>query len=164
MKKGLVFILVVLGAMFMVLTQASAQTEGVMQPSGVMSFNSYRMDFFKSQQAVVPQAEQPVPITTDELYYTDSPATKGAGGFINASTSWSDIPAEVAKTSANENILSGITFGFGRGLASSLTRGAAGVVDMVTCVFPPYNEPLAQTEYKVEKPNEEGYKVALFRW
>jgi|GEM_PF-1088894 len=164
MKKGLLLILVVLSAMSMVLTQAHAQTEGAMQPSTVTTFNSYRLDFFKSQQPVLPQANQPVPMTAEEYYYTDSPATKGAGGFINATTSWSDIPAEVALTSADENILSGVTFGFGRGLASSLTRGAAGVVDMVTCVFPPYDEPLAETEYKVKKPDEEGYKVALFRW
>ncbi|MDP2906079.1 MAG: hypothetical protein Q8O22_07255 [Candidatus Omnitrophota bacterium] len=164
MKKGLLFIVVVLGAMSMVLTQASAQTEGAMQPSTVTTFNSYRLDFFKSQQPVLPQANQPAPMTVEEYYYTDSPVTKGSDGFINATTSWSDIPAEVAETSANENVLTGVTFGFGRGLASSLTRGAAGVVDMVTCVFPPYDEPLAETEYKVEKPNEEGYKVAIFRW
>lgn len=100
----------------------------------------------------------------EKAIYDNSPISKGSAGFINATTSWSDVPYEVAKVSADDNILSGITFGFASGLAQGLTRGAAGVADMATFVVPPYNEPLMEPEYKVNNPDKDGYKITLLSW
>jgi putative exosortase-associated protein (TIGR04073 family) len=84
-------------------------------------------------------------------------------GTINATTSWSDVPVEIAETTARDNFLSGITFGFARGLAQGFTRTAAGLVDIATFPFPPYEEAMMEPEYKVSQP-QKGYKVALLRW
>ncbi|MBU1726530.1 MAG: hypothetical protein KJ880_02750 [Candidatus Omnitrophica bacterium] len=96
-------------------------------------------------------------------YYYDSPVSKASDGFINTTTSWADIFYEVGKTSADDNILSGITFGLGKGLASSITRGVAGVADITTSAFPPYDKPLVATEYKVVAPQKE-FKVNILEW
>lgn len=157
MKKALLIGMILAASATLGGLSAYAQVEGA-----VTTYNTYRMDFFKSQRNAA--LAQPEAVTTDELYYRDSPATKGANGFINATTAWSDLPAEVAETTANDNILSGITFGAGRGLASGVTRTAAGIVDMLTFAIPPYDSPLADTEYKVNNPEKEGYKVNIFRW
>lgn len=165
MRKATVLILTVLGIISFSATCALAQPEGLMQPASTLTFNTYRMNFFESQkEAAGMQVATVTPWTIDKEYYTDSPVSKGSDGFINATTSWSDIPAEVAQTSADENILAGLTLGFGKGLASALTRGAAGIVDMTTCAFPPYDKPLVEPQYSVQNPEKEGYKVALFRW
>lgn len=165
MKKALFLGLVILGVLVLGSVEAAyAQAEGGVGQA-LTSYHTYRMDFFKSQrEANMPSRLEAAPVTDDELYYKDSPVTKGSDGFINASTGWSDLPAEVAETSARENVLSGITFGLGRGLVSGITRTTAGVVDMVTCAFPPYDQPLADPQYQVEDPNRDGYKVALLKW
>jgi putative exosortase-associated protein (TIGR04073 family) len=157
MKRALLIGLIFVMTLSLGCFEAYAQVEGT-----VTTYNTYRMDFFKSQRNAT--LAQPEAVTTDELYYRDSPVSKGSNGFINATTAWSDLPAEVAETTANDNILSGITFGVGKGLASGVTRTAAGIVDMLTFAIPPYDSPLADTEYKVNNPEKEGYKVNIFKW
>lgn len=98
-----------------------------------------------------------------EGYYNDFPTNKMGLGVINATTSWTDIPIEIAETSAKDNLLSGITFGFVKGLASGFTRGAAGVVDVATFGLPPYQRPLMEPEYEIKRP-EEGFKIDILRW
>ena len=100
---------------------------------------------------------------SNEEYYNDFPTNKMGLGVINAATSWTDIPIEIAETSAKDNLLSGITFGFVKGLASGFTRGAAGVVDVATFGLPPYQKPLMEPEYEVKRP-EEGFKIDILRW
>jgi len=165
MKKAMLLILAALGIVLFGATKVLAQPEASMQPTSTLTFTAYKMNFFESQKDVsaLPVAAA-TPWTIDKEYYTDSAMSKGSDGFINATTSWSNIPAEVAQTSADENILAGLTLGFGKGLAAALTRGAAGIVDMTTCVFPPYDKPLAEPQYSVQNPEKDGYKVAIFKW
>jgi putative exosortase-associated protein (TIGR04073 family) len=158
MKKTL---LTMMAVMLVTITGVYAQPEG---PSSTMTVNTYSAGFLRTQpEEAMLAASAPKAWTIEKSYYTDSPVSKGSDGFINATTSWADIPAEVAETTEDQNLLAGVTVGFGKGLASSVVRGAAGVVDMATFMFPPYDEPLAEPEYAVEQP-QEGYKVNIFRW
>jgi len=124
----------------------------------------------------LPRSEQPQPIaadtrifldevnSADDIYYNDSPLTKGSDGVINAAASWGEVPQEIYDTTVSSNILNGLTFGFARGLIYSFGRGAAGLMDFSTCAFPPYDEPIVEPQHKVENPQRDGFKITLFRW
>ncbi len=103
------------------------------------------------------------PVQGNEIY-KDTPLEKMGTGVINLATSWTDIPKEITAVSEKYNLLMGYTLGFGKGLVSSIVRGMAGTIDTVTCGLPPYDEPTMKAEYKVNKPNQEGFKIDLLRW
>lgn len=160
MKKILVLILAVI---FMIPATATIYAQG--GQDALMGLTPYKMP--------LPRTEQPQPtdnsvflkeVNADYIYYNNSPVTKGSDGLINATTFWTEVPKEIYDTSADSNILNGITFGFARGLIYSFGRGVAGVVDTTTCVLPPYDEPLVEPQYQVKKPNQEGFKITLFSW
>ncbi|MDD5595468.1 MAG: exosortase system-associated protein, TIGR04073 family [Candidatus Omnitrophica bacterium] len=96
--------------------------------------------------------------------YTDTPLDKMSDGVLNTTTAWTDIPRQVSRVSQEENIFSGMIVGFSEGLFTGLARGASGVIDIATCSVPPYNEPLMKPEYKVKKPQQEGFKINLLKW
>jgi len=102
-------------------------------------------------------------INADAVTYQDSPANKMGMGFINAATSWTDLPREVSRVSDEDNALAGWTWGFGTGLVSGIARGVSGAFDVATFGLPPYDEPLMEPEYKVQNPDE-GFKINLMRW
>lgn len=122
----------------------------------------------------LPRSEQSQPMETrvfleevnspEDIYYNDSPVTKGSGGLVNVTTFWAEVPKEIYDTTADSNILNGLTFGFVRGLIYGFGRGAAGVIDTTTCAVPPYDDPIVQPEYKVSNPQKEGFKINLFSW
>ncbi|MDD2751944.1 MAG: exosortase system-associated protein, TIGR04073 family [Candidatus Omnitrophica bacterium] len=96
--------------------------------------------------------------------YTDSPIDKMSDGVLNTTTAWTDIPRQVSKVSQEENLFAGMVVGFGEGLFNGMARGASGVIDMATCGVPPYDQPLMKPEYKVKKPQQDGFKVNLLKW
>lgn len=122
----------------------------------------------------LPRSEQPMPTDTraflqdvntpDDIYYNSSPVTKGSDGLINVTTFWAEVPKEIYDTTADSNILNGLTFGFARGLIYGFGRGTAGVIDTTTCVVPPYDDPIVEPQYKVNNPQKDGFKITLFRW
>ncbi|MDI6605993.1 MAG: exosortase system-associated protein, TIGR04073 family, partial [Candidatus Omnitrophota bacterium] len=157
MKRILV---VILAVMFMVpaMTTIYAQSG----QDALMGLTPYKM--------LLPRSQEPQPTETsaflkevnaDYIYYNNSPVTKGSDGLINATTFWAEVPKEVYDTTADSNILNGITFGFARGLIYGFGRGVAGVVDTTTFLLPPYDEPLVEPEYKVKKPDQDGFKITL---
>ena len=93
----------------------------------------------------------------------DSPANKMGVGMINAATSWTEVPRQVAEVSEKDNVLAGWTLGFGEGVVSGIARGVSGAFDMATCGLPPYDKPLMEPEYKVRQPDQ-GFKIDLIRW
>jgi len=99
-----------------------------------------------------------------QAYGNDSPVNKMGQGAINTLTSWVDVPRKISEESEERNIIAGCTLGFGEGVAVGLARTASGVYDMATFSAGPYNKPLMDPRYKVEKPDEEGFKVKLMRW
>jgi putative exosortase-associated protein (TIGR04073 family) len=95
---------------------------------------------------------------------SDSPANKGGVGAINALTAWVDIPTEVQKVSEQQDdVFAGCTLGLVQGVVYSLQRGTAGVYDMATFGLPPYDQPVMEPAYKVEKP-QDGFKVDFWKW
>ncbi|MDP2940717.1 MAG: exosortase system-associated protein, TIGR04073 family [Candidatus Omnitrophota bacterium] len=100
----------------------------------------------------------------DNGFYNDSPANKMGLGVTNLATAWLDITAGVADETKENNVLSGLTFGFGRGLASAFARGSAGLIDILTAGLPPYDEPIVEPEYKVNNPQREGFRIVIFSW
>ena len=160
MKKILIMILT---ACFMIPATMSIYAQ--MGEDALMGLTPYSMP--------LPRTEVPAPATTDAflrdvnadyIYYNDSPVTKGSDGLINATTFWTELPKGVVDTTAESNILGGLTVGLGRGIIYGLGRGAAGVIDTTTCVLPPYDEPIVEPDYKVKNPNQEGFKITLFSW
>jgi len=99
-----------------------------------------------------------------QAYDNNSPVNKIGQGAINTLTSWVDVPRKIGEESEERNIIAGCTLGLGEGLAVGLARATSGVYDMATFSSAPYNKPLMDPRYKVEKPDEEGFKVKLIKW
>lgn len=105
------------------------------------------------------------PLQTDAYQIdADSPASKGGIGAMNTLTAWADIPTEMQKVGEEQNdVFAACTLGLVQGVVYSIQRGTAGVYDMATFGLPPYDEPMMEPEYKVEKP-QDGFKVSLLKW
>ncbi len=101
---------------------------------------------------------------TPQPYGVDSPVNKMGQGAINALTSWVDVPSKITEQTHEHNIIAGCTLGLGEGLAVGLARVGSGFVDMATFSMSPYDEPLMEPKYKVEKPESEGFKIKLVTW
>ena len=104
------------------------------------------------------------PAVAPESFDKDTPAEKFGNGVMNVVTSWTDIPAKVVEVSQEEDIVAGSTMGLAKGVVSTVARGVSGTYDAATCVAEPYNKPAMAPEYKVQNPNQDGLKVALFQW
>ncbi|MFA5096237.1 MAG: exosortase system-associated protein, TIGR04073 family [Candidatus Omnitrophota bacterium] len=103
-------------------------------------------------------------VNKDAQIYNDCPIRKAGDGAMNALSSWTDIPTEVAYQTQDSNILLGLTVGLGRGIVFGVARGTAGLVDVGTSPFPPYDKPLMEPEYTVKNPDQDGFKIALLEW
>lgn len=68
------------------------------------------------------------------------PVEKAARGIINVTTGWLEIPKVIYQDSVNENPLFGATFGLLHGAGCAIYRTGAGLIDIVTCPFKPYDE------------------------
>jgi putative exosortase-associated protein (TIGR04073 family) len=56
----------------------------------------------------------------------------------------------VAEVSGETNPAIGFTLGAVEGTITGLVRGVTGIFDTLTCIFPPYDEPVMQPEYAME--------------
>ncbi|MCX5711561.1 MAG: exosortase system-associated protein, TIGR04073 family [Candidatus Omnitrophica bacterium] len=163
MKQALL-ILCAVATLFLVVTQAWAQVEPITAAAGL---NTYGMPGWRQQDKAMGNSDFLKAINARhdmEDPIADTPAEKFGDGMINTVTSWTDVPRDVADTSEQDNVFWGMTYGLGQGLASGFTRGVSGIVDVATCGISPYDEPAVKPEYKVDKPQQEGYKVALLKW
>ncbi|MBC8436609.1 MAG: exosortase system-associated protein, TIGR04073 family [Candidatus Omnitrophica bacterium] len=160
MKRIFVFILAVI---FMMPATTAIYAQG--GQDALMGLTPYKLPLPRSEQPQPPETSAFLrEVNADYIYYNNSPVTKGSEGLINATTFWAEVPKEVYDTTADSNILNGITFGFARGLIYGFGRGVAGVVDTTTFIMPPYDEPLVEPQYKVKNPDRDGFKITLFSW
>ncbi len=164
MKKALL-ILCIAAATVLFLKDISAWAQP--EAMAAAGFNTYYMPGWKQQDKALGNSDflkaiNGNPVKEDSM--ANTPAEKLGDGVLNTVTSWTDIPRDVADVSEQDNVFWGITYGLGQGIASGFTRGVAGVVDVATFPVSPYDEPSVKPEYKVDKPQQDGYKVALLRW
>lgn len=61
-------------------------------------------------------------------------------GSVNVLTGWLEIPKTVYEDSVDKNPLFGGTFGIVHGAANAIYRTAAGIADIATAPFPPYDQ------------------------
>jgi len=144
----------ILAAICLVLTYSSS-TSGTEMPAAP---TVYLLHLNTGSSAFLDSLNQ------DKETYNNCPISKAGDGALNAVSAWTDIPAEISYETADNNILSGLTFGLGRGVISGFTREAAGLVDLATCAFPPYNQPLVEPEYAVKHPDKDGLKITILSW
>jgi len=123
--------------------------------------NAYHMRYMEPNRA---QGVTLIDMLNSQNSYKAEPQPdKVSGGLVNAATSWTDIPREVARTTREENIIIGATFGLGKGVAYSFVRGTGGAVDVAIFGMPPYDKPLLQPEYRSEAGND-GFKIKFLEW
>lgn len=159
MKKVFLFLIAVLSTVAFIYVYAQPVRES--NVSGVTSLgttDTYRLAPLKAHMESLEYFN-----AENDIYRNDSPVSKMSAGFVNTTTGWSDVPFKMSEESEKHNPLVGWTLGFGEGVVSGLARTGAGIIDMATFALPPYDEPLIQPAYKVEKPDE-GFKIDLLRW
>jgi putative exosortase-associated protein (TIGR04073 family) len=160
MRKTLVFVLG-LSVILLLVANVYAQTEPVTPLTNLGIYQARSLH--PEQDSSMFTSAYLKSINEETTTYEDSPANKVGVGMINAATSWTDVPRQIAEVSEKDNVLAGWTLGFGEGVVSGIARGVSGAFDMVTCGLPPYDKPLMEPEYKVRQPNQ-GFKIDLFRW
>ncbi|MDD5439352.1 MAG: exosortase system-associated protein, TIGR04073 family [Candidatus Omnitrophica bacterium] len=57
-------------------------------------------------------------------------------GAINVLTGWVELPKTMNEVSVDQNLLTGLTVGFGKGLGMLVMRTAAGLYEVATFPFP----------------------------
>ncbi|MFH0855830.1 MAG: exosortase system-associated protein, TIGR04073 family [Candidatus Omnitrophota bacterium] len=103
-------------------------------------------------------------LNNDQDAYANSPVSKAGDGTLNAVSAWVDIPRGISEETQDSNLFLGLTIGLGKGLVTGVKREAAGIVDVATCGFPPYDKPLMAPEYKVNNPDQNGLKLKILSW
>jgi putative exosortase-associated protein (TIGR04073 family) len=76
-----------------------------------------------------------------------TPVTKLGNGIGNMLSGWMEIPRHVKERSQEKNWFYGITYGTVEGTGYGVVRTAAGGLDTVTFVFPPYDKPIMEPIY-----------------
>ena len=99
-----------------------------------------------------------------ETGYANTPASRGGDGMINVATCWTDIPREVVEVTKEDNAFMGATVGLGDGILTGISRGISGAYQVATFAIPPYDDPIMQPEYKVNRPQQEGLKIDVLKW
>jgi putative exosortase-associated protein (TIGR04073 family) len=160
MRKTLVFV-IGLSVILLLTANVYAQSEAV---SPLTNLGTYQVrSLHPEKDTSMFTSDYLKSVNEENAADEDSPANKMGVGMINAATSWTDVPRQVAEVSEKDNALAGWTLGFGEGVLSGIARGVSGAFDMATCGLPPYNKPLMEPEYKVRQPDQ-GFKIDLFRW
>jgi putative exosortase-associated protein (TIGR04073 family) len=72
--------------------------------------------------------------------------TKLGNGLMNIFTAVLEIPRHIKDVSQESDPIAGITYGTARGLAFAGARVITGVFDVVTCPFPPFDEPMMERD------------------
>ncbi len=163
MKKMVLFSCVLISLLALAV---STNSEAEFQPS-VSALPIYRLAYFPTDSDETMLNSQFLKslnseITADKAY-ANSPVNKMGDGVINVSTSWVDVPRQIAQVSAEHNILLGLTLGVGEGVASGVARSASGAFDVATFAAYPYDRPAMKPLYQVDNPND-GFKMSLFKW
>jgi putative exosortase-associated protein (TIGR04073 family) len=160
MRKTLLVVLAV-GLMLSLTASVYAQAEPI---SPLTNLGAYQATTLHPEKdSTMFTSEYLKSINGEADTYEDSPVNKMGLGMINAATSWTELPRQVARVSEEDNALVGWTLGFGEGLVSGLARGMSGALDMATFGVPPYDKPLMSPEYSVKQPNK-GFKIELIKW
>jgi putative exosortase-associated protein (TIGR04073 family) len=147
--------------LFVFLGSAQAQPSQQSEASLIASLgsaDSYRLSPLQAQRESLESFN-----AESDIYRNNSPVSKMSTGFVNTTTGFVDVPFKIGEESEKSNPLVGWTLGFGEGFVKGVARTGAGIIDMVTFALPPYDEPLIQPEYKVEKPDE-GFRINILSW
>ncbi len=67
------------------------------------------------------------------------PVDKLGRGTVNVLTGWLEVPKTIYEDSVAHNPIFGGTFGLLHGVAGAIYRAGAGLIDIVTAPFPPYD-------------------------
>ncbi len=97
----------------------------------------------------------------EKINYAKTPLNKLARGMINTATCWAEIPAEVSKVAKEKDAVLGSTLGVVQGAFSMFLRGVTGIVEVLTCVVPPYNKALLKPDYALMRADE---KIQKYFW
>ncbi len=162
--KKIAFLLVMLADSLLVAANF-AHAETAPQTTG--SFNPYSSTVLKMNgeqvKSTTPFLQRINADSTPAQEETDTFANKIGIGILNAATFWTDVPRQVKDETEKSNVLAGATVGFGKGLVKGAERVTAGVYDVTTCTFTPYDEPSMKPAYTVKDPDR-GLKVNLMSW
>jgi putative exosortase-associated protein (TIGR04073 family) len=94
-------------------------------------------------------------IQTSDINYKNSPVEKFGRGVINAATCWAEVPRQAIEVSQEEDPFVGGTLGVFEGVLTGVVRCVTGVFEAVTCIVPPYDQPLMQPTYALEGAEKE---------
>ncbi|MDO8661884.1 MAG: exosortase system-associated protein, TIGR04073 family [Candidatus Omnitrophota bacterium] len=149
-RKGLIILMVFLGLIF------NACAQGAEMPAAptvyLINLNSVPTPSFLER------------LNADNNIYENCPISKAGDGALNAALAWVDIPKGISEETEDSNLFLGLTIGLGKGLIVGVKREAAGIIDLATCGFPPYDKPLMTPDYKVNQPDKNGFKVKVWSW
>jgi len=76
-----------------------------------------------------------------------TPLDKLGNGLTNVLTGWMEIPRCIDEKSKEENLFAGLTVGTLKGICYALGRTVVGVIDTVTFVIKPYDQPIMEPNY-----------------
>jgi len=110
-------------------------------------------------------AGYPGTIKTEDIYAKDkgTPLTKIGRGTMNIATCFYEIPTGAMRLTADKGPVVGYSVGVVAGFFTGIVRAATGIVDIATCLFPPYNEPLMKPEFALEGFQEAYEKCSAAR-
>jgi putative exosortase-associated protein (TIGR04073 family) len=90
-------------------------------------------------------------IDADKILYKEGPLNKLDRGIINGATFWTELPAEVAKVSKEQNPAMGATVGVVQGTITSMIRAGTALFDTLTFFIPPYDKSIMKPEYAISR-------------
>lgn len=94
-------------------------------------------------------------VDADDMPYANNPINKLGRGLINGATFWAELPTKVISVSKENGQFMGATVGLAQGTIASVIRAGTAVVDTVTFLIPPYNQPIMKPEYAINHADEQ---------
>ena len=91
---------------------------------------------------------------TADINYQNTPLNKLGRGVINTASCWAEVPGEMCRVSNQSDPSIGLTLGLAQGVINGVLRGATGLFDTFTCLFPPYNKPEMKPEYALQSADK----------
>jgi putative exosortase-associated protein (TIGR04073 family) len=82
--------------------------------------------------------------------YAENCFHKLGRGLMNTVSGWCEYPNQIVKTSQDENVAVGATWGQVKGVAYGIGRTGAGIYDTATFYLPPYDQHIMDPEYVFE--------------
>jgi putative exosortase-associated protein (TIGR04073 family) len=90
-------------------------------------------------------------VDADKIPYGSRPINKLDRGIVNGATFWSEVPAEVARVSKEQDPLMGFTVGIVHGTITGVVRAGSALFDTLTFFVPPYDKPVMKPEYAYKR-------------